>query len=56
VNPLDGTNYLETVSAFMIVRVKSESLRLMILVCLFISKALLVLVRHRVSEIHSNFV
>jgi hypothetical protein len=30
VNPLDGTNYLDTVSAFMIVRGKSESLRVMI--------------------------
>ena len=30
VNPLDGTNYLDTVSAFTIVRVKSESLRVMI--------------------------
>jgi hypothetical protein len=30
VNPLDGTNYLDTASAFTIVRVKSKSLRVMI--------------------------
>jgi hypothetical protein len=30
VNPLDGTNYLDTASAFTILRVKSESLRVMI--------------------------
>jgi hypothetical protein len=30
VTPLDGTNYLNTASAFTIVRVKSESLRVMI--------------------------
>ena len=52
VNPLDGTNYLDTASAFTIVRVKSKSLRVMIAVTDF--RALTTFTPARESVINSD--